>query len=119
MRRRDRFKELIWIKALPGDPAEGRVILATPGYQACDTSVETLTGGFGLLVEMEFRDGHYDVRCYPNPLRATIHMPRVSSSYTGKRLEGILAAAARDYEIYISDPDLAVLSPRETIRWVA
>jgi hypothetical protein len=119
MRRRDRYIGLVWIKTLPGDPAEGRALPVPKDLLTEQQAMASLIGRFGLLVECELRDGFYTVRCTPQ--RDTIGAVNTypAATYTGKCLLSLFSQAVLDYTAYWSDADLAVLSGREVIRWVA
>jgi hypothetical protein len=119
MRRRERYRELVWIKELPGDPAEGRALAKPATLRDMGAAMRLLNKELGLVVEMELVDGAFFLRTFPRPGARERGMPTVAASYTGPSLAALLSCAVRDYELYRSDPDLARYSPREVIRWVA
>jgi len=119
MRRRDRFTNVVWIKRLPGDPAEGRALQPPLLDLTQHRLVAYLTGECGLVLEMEYRDDHFDLVCLPSERTEHAGKVRVAASYTGKTLWSLLACAMHDYQIYAECVEQPELSPRRVIRWVA
>jgi hypothetical protein len=119
MRRRERYKGLVWIKTLPGDPAEGRALPRPQPPLQIGTALFTLTGDYGLFVEIELRDGCYSVRTFPHWHLGSERSAYPAAAYASKGLAWALNQATLDYRAYTDDADRAVLSPREVIRWVA
>lgn len=119
MRRRDRYTNLVWIKKMPSDPAQGRVLEPPRLDSTQHELVVFLTGPCGLVLEMEYRDNHFELVCVPNESLEHMGKVRAAASYTGKSLYSLLACAMRDYQVYAASPYGVEWSPRRVIRWVA
>lgn len=119
MARRDRFRNLVWLKCLQTDMADGRVRASYSAPQPIKDSIRDLTAYFGLWIEMELVDGFYFLRCYPRSRVGAEARPGVCASYKGESLAAVLHVAVQDYTQYMASPAAAELSRYEACRWVA
>lgn len=118
MARRDRYAKLVWLAGLPGDPADGRLAVAPKLMPHIHQSLTALTAEHRLWVEFEQDGDVYHMRCYPRLQRSAFGRSGVCTSYVGRNISAMVAAAVADYHEYTSDPTMATLSPREVPRWV-
>jgi hypothetical protein len=119
MRIRDRYRGLVWIAYVEGDPAEGRVTPLREVAVPLHVALAELLGRFGLLVEMEHDVDVSRVRCFPRKWVPGVRSSYPAASYTGGNLGSILAAALADYDRLDQDGLAVELSPKEVVRWVA
>lgn len=119
MSRRDRYKGLVWLKRVVGDPPDGKIVPATYTKGSIHDSLTGLMEEMNLWVELEMVGDVYKVRCYPRQIGELRQGPKVCASYSGGRLAALLAVALLDYRQYQFDPAQAEMAPYEYVRWVA
>jgi hypothetical protein len=118
MARRDKYSMLVWLRKLPGDPADGRLAAPPQPRMGFLSYVEDLTVQHDLWIEVEYTNGAYRLRCYPLMNNQSNSVPKICASYAGKQLIRLLAAASADYTAYLAKPQDALMGPLEHIRWV-
>ena len=119
MARRDRFKQLVWLRSLPGDPDDGTYTHPGVVAESLTSTIHKLITEHGLWIEYAHEGKHFTLRCYPRTSGGPTGGPRVCASYKGTSLTRVTTAAVRDYAQYMENPSAASLSPYESVRWVA
>jgi hypothetical protein len=118
MRPRDKYANLVWLRHLPTDVTLGNVKAPDIPRPTVQTSIAILGERFGLLVEIEQKDGLYCVRTIPLQRDNTGKPVGMAASYVGATLAAILGAAVRDYMLVEEYPKYADYMPREFVRRV-
>lgn len=119
MRRRERYSGLVWLRSMPGDPAEGRTTLSGKPDGTMQGAMDTLVSEAKRLVEVELVDGVYSVRVMPRRGVQSPGWPAVALSYRGTKLRSILWHAVDELDLLGRKFDQAELQDREVVRWVA
>jgi len=119
MRRRERYRGLVWLRSLPDDPAEGRITPRLPHVGSLDSAMVWLLVVARRLVEFDQEGEVYDVRVYPRPGIRTPGLPAVAIAYRGSDLRSILWQAVDDLTELGNRFSEAELQDREVVRWVS
>lgn len=118
MARRDRYRDRVWLRKLPGDPADGNLTQQPDRYAPMSDIISQLTGEYRLWLEVEKDAATYYVRCYPMTPADHAITPQICASYSGLHLLAVLATALNDYVTYADKPTAAQLSRQEHVRCV-
>lgn len=115
---RKRYEGLVWLQRLLGDPADGRLSMSGAPRLSIATAISIMGDRYGVIVEVEERDGTYQIRGIPNRFRVPPGPIKVASSYTGTNLSNILSCMVRDYGVMEQNLAEATLVNREIVRLV-
>lgn len=119
MRRRERYQGMVWLRSLPGDPAEGRISASDVPDGTLAGAMDTLTREARRLVECELDGEWFLVRVMPRKGVSSPGWPAVALSYKGSKLRNILWRAVDELDLVGRYFDLAELQDREVVRWLA
>lgn len=118
MRRRERWVNLAWLRAMPDDPERFMANSDLESYEGIEELLQALTNQYLRYVELE-RDGdNYRVRLLPIAHVRGVPSMDVGMSYGGKHLRPILSVAKRDCANIASGRVVPCVGNREVVRWV-